>query len=86
MIMKNLLVGVAVATLMQSSLAAEEVDRETIETLRRMAIEAGQTSSSATKPPAKSPQEIEAERNSLERHRADFFDRAYSHFGKTLRN
>ena len=86
MIMKILLFGVAVATLMQSSLAAEVVDREAIEALRRIAIEAGQTSSSAIKPPAKSQQEIEAEQTSLERHRADFFDRAYSHTGKTRRN
>ncbi len=56
----------------------QPVDRETIQALRQMAITAGQVSSSAARPPTKSRAEIEAERRSLEAHRADFFKRAYT--------
>ncbi len=71
------LIGAAVLIFGISELAAQVVGPETVLALRQMAIEAGQTSSSADKPPARSRESMEAERSSLESHRADFFTRAY---------
>ncbi|MFQ5774943.1 MAG: hypothetical protein ACE5GS_10520 [Kiloniellaceae bacterium] len=76
--MPSFLVGVAIATLTSPGLAVQPVDPGTVQALRQMAIEAGQTSSSAIKPAAKSREAIEAERQSIDRHRAEFFARAYS--------
>lgn len=77
MLTAKMLIGAAALMLGVSNLAAQTVDRETVQTLRRIAIEEGQTSGSAVKAPAKSPEMIEAERLSIERHRAEFFARAY---------
>jgi hypothetical protein len=58
--------------------APQPVDRETIQALRQMAIDAGQASSSAARPPTRSRAEIEAEQRSLEGHRTSFYARTYS--------
>ncbi len=78
MFTRAVFIGAAVLAVGISELAAQAVGPETIRALRQMAIEAGQTSSSADKLPAKSREAIEAERQSIESHRADFFARAYS--------
>ena len=70
-------IGAAVLIFGISELAAQVVGPETVLALRQMAIEAGQTSRSADRPPAKGREAIEAERSSIEAHRADFFARAY---------
>ena len=69
------IVGTALTLVFNSVSAAEVVDRQTVLELRQMAIEAGQTSSSAAQKPQKSPEAVEAERKSLESHRATFFER-----------
>jgi hypothetical protein len=78
MIMKTLLIGMTVVTLVSSDLSAQTVNPDTVKAPRRMAIEAGQASSPANKPPARSQAEIDAERKAIERHRVEFFARAYS--------
>lgn len=74
---RTMLISASVLVLAVTDLAAQTVDPDTVLALRQMAIEAGQTSSSAAKPPARSQEAIENERRSLERHRADFFARVY---------
>lgn len=76
--MKSVLTGLAVVVLTGPSLAGQAVDSATVQALRQMAIEAGQASSSAAKAAAKSQEVIEAERDSIERHRAEWFARVYS--------
>jgi len=78
MLTRTMLITASVLALAVSDLAAQTVDPDTVLALRQMAIEAGQTSSSAAKPPARSQQAIESERKSIERHGADFFARVSS--------
>ncbi len=78
MFTRAVFVGAAVLALGVSQLAAQAVGPETVQALRQMAIEAGQTSSSADQPLAKSREAIAAERQAIEKHRADFFATAYS--------
>lgn len=78
MFTKAMLTGAAVLVVGISPLAAQTVDRETVSALRQMAIEAGEASSSADMPAAKSPRAIEAEQRSISRHRVDFFARVYA--------
>ncbi len=73
---KLLWIAGAALTLVSNSVpAAEVVDRQTVLELRQMAIDAGQTSSSTAQKPPKNPEAIEAERKSIESHRAAFFER-----------
>jgi cysteine sulfinate desulfinase/cysteine desulfurase-like protein len=78
MFMRATLAGVVVTVLMSAGVAAQSVDSTTVEALRQIAIAAGQTSSSAVSPPAKSLEALETEQKSLHRHRADFFARTYA--------
>ena len=77
MLTRAVFIGAAVLILASSELAAQVVAPEVGLALRQMAIEAGQTSSSADNPPVRSQDVIVAEQKSIERHRADFFARAY---------
>ena len=77
MFTKAMLIGAAVLMSGISELPAQTVDRDTVQALRQMAIEAGQTLSSADKPPVKSQEEIEHERKAYERQRAAHFARVY---------
>ena len=78
MFMRATLTGVVVMVLVNAGAAAQSVDSATVEALRQLAIDAGQTSSSPVNPPAKSPEALEIEQKSLDRHRADFFARTYA--------
>ena len=78
MLTRTMLISASVLALAVSDLAAQTVDSETVQALRQMAIEAGQTSSSAAKPPARSQEAIEADSKSIERHSADFYARVSS--------
>ena len=77
MFTRAVFIGAAVLALGISQLAAQAVGPETVQALRQMAIEAGQTSSSADKPPVNGWEVIANERKAIESHRADFFTRAY---------
>lgn len=70
------LLGFAVFTVTHQALA-EQVPYEKIEAIRQVAIDAGQTSSSTVKKPAKSEEEKAAERAAIEGHRKAFFERTY---------
>lgn len=78
MLTRAVFIGTAVLILAGSELAAQVVAPDSVLALRQMAIEAGETSSSADRPPVKSRDVIEAERRSIEGHRVDFFARANS--------
>jgi hypothetical protein len=78
MFMRATLAGVVVMVLANAGVAAQSVDSATVEALRQMAIDAGQTSSSAVSPPAKSLEALETEQKQLDRHRAAFFARTYA--------
>ena len=75
MFTRGMLIGAAVLSFGISGLSAQTVDRDTVLALRQMAIAAGQTSSSADKPPVKSQEQIDYERKSIEGHRAAYFAR-----------
>jgi hypothetical protein len=68
----------AMLGLTTNALAQEPVNEETVQALRKMAIDAGQTTSSKAAPPQKSDEEIAKAKARLESHRAAFFERTYS--------
>ena len=66
---------IAMLGLTTNALTQELVSQETVQALRQMAINAGQTSSSKAAPPQKSPEEIAKAKTRLESSRAAFFER-----------
>jgi hypothetical protein len=67
----------AMLSLTTNALAQQPVSQETVQALRQMAIDAGQTTSSKAAPPTKSAEEIAKAKARLESHRAAFFERTY---------